>query len=277
MPVDRLLVEGSLDAEVLGQVLSGNPPIENASCSKDALCPKTRSERHRTDSNVCYLRDRDFDYEAPTDRSAPEVDQVDKQQGNAVLGWHWCRHEMENYLLDPAIVTRVLPVAQGDYESALTAAASQIAAYQASRWAVGTARRALPPHYELRTRPDEAGRHEFFLPNDMSETCSRAWAIDHTTAHRDRIGHCLSADSVSAVFAEKQAFFQEHVARSPAEALVWFSGKDLMLALLSFWQTQGLDGPNAFRRKARDWMYEHPEDTMSAIPEWQILVRILRT
>ena len=38
----------------------------------------------------------------PSDLSKPTVDAED---GNTPIGWRWCRHELENYLIEPLLVS----------------------------------------------------------------------------------------------------------------------------------------------------------------------------
>ncbi len=155
MPVSTLLVEGELDAQVLNPVFGGSPMIERGG-SKGSLLPKTRDKRGKT-PDTCYLRDRDFDYDPPTDLTRPSVDAEDKRPQNTgprVLGFRWCRHSIENYLLEPAIVHAATGWSEEDFTRALLDAAKHIEHYTVARWAVGIARRSLPPFRELSTRPD---------------------------------------------------------------------------------------------------------------------------
>jgi hypothetical protein len=94
MPVSRLLVEGKLDIEILAALFGGRPPVDIGG-SKQSLAPRVRNERQGGNANVYYLRDRDFDYDPADDLSQPVVDRT---HAGIVLGWRWCRHEMENYL-----------------------------------------------------------------------------------------------------------------------------------------------------------------------------------
>jgi len=96
MPVSTLLMEGTLDGVVLNPVLAGNPTIETG-CSKGSLGPRCLDQRRNGIPNVCYLRDRDYDYEPPPVLTEPIVDRV---SAGVTLGWRWCRHEIENYLLE---------------------------------------------------------------------------------------------------------------------------------------------------------------------------------
>ena len=48
MPVTRLLVGGEVDAQLLAPLFAGNPVVEAIKSSKNALAPRTRTERQKT-------------------------------------------------------------------------------------------------------------------------------------------------------------------------------------------------------------------------------------
>ncbi len=106
MPVNLLIVEGNLDNEILTMVFAGEPAVKTGG-SKNGLAPQARYEREKNRVKVAYLRDRDFDHEPSPDYHTITID---RQDGDTVLGWRWARHEIENYLLDPAIVERVIGI-----------------------------------------------------------------------------------------------------------------------------------------------------------------------
>ncbi len=156
MSVSVLLVEGKLDAEVLSPVL-GTLPVRvtlEAVGSKSSLKPRARDRRQGpVGVSTCYVRDRDFDFDPPVDSSQPTVDS--RQETGGVLGWRWSRHELENYLLEPRLVEAATGWSAADFERELLAAARNLQHYNAARWAVGIARRSLPPFNDLPTRPAE--------------------------------------------------------------------------------------------------------------------------
>jgi len=101
MPIAKLFIEGNLEAEVLNPILQGNPVLQRGG-SKNSLKPRARAERRDNKVAAGYLRDRDFDFDPPVDISKPTVDSEDN---GIPFGWRWCRHEIENYLIDPVIVS----------------------------------------------------------------------------------------------------------------------------------------------------------------------------
>ena len=100
MPIAKLFVEGKLDSEVLAPVLGGSPTVQQGG-NKHALKPRARIEHCENRIAAGYLRDRDFDFDPPANLSNPTVDYM---EGGVPIGWRWCRHEIENYLLEPAII-----------------------------------------------------------------------------------------------------------------------------------------------------------------------------
>ncbi len=188
MPVSRLLVEGKLDIEILAALFGGRPPVDIGG-SKQSLAPRVRNERQGGNANVYYLRDRDFDYDPPDDLSQPVVDRT---HAGIVLGWRWCRHEMENYLIDPEVVIAATNWERPIYEATLVNVAQHIRYYQIARWVVGTARRSSPPHYELYTKPDDLQDHDFRLPRDLSESTSVEWANEHVARFYERVGQTVA-------------------------------------------------------------------------------------
>lgn len=99
MPIAKLFIEGYLEAEVLNPILHGDPVLQQGG-SKYSLKPRARAERKENKVIAGHLRDRDFDFDPPADTSKPTVGGEDN---NGPFGWRWCRHEIENYLIEPAI------------------------------------------------------------------------------------------------------------------------------------------------------------------------------
>ena len=272
MPVDVLLVEGKLDAQMLGAVLQGAALVVPAG-SKHELPHQARHRRAMGGEVACYLRDRDFDHEPPTDAVGPEVDR--RTEDGSALGWRWCRHEIENYLIDPALAAPATGLTRDAYASELTAAARRIRHYEAARWVVGTVRRTLPPAYELRTRGREADGREFYLPDELSEHATSRWAREHISTHAERIADALAPATVEGELARRGTQLSDTVLASIDQALLWCSGKDLLAAMVPWLRDNGLGAPGGFLAAIRDWVIEHPGDAVAALPECQELLRIL--
>ncbi len=169
MPINELIVEGDLDVEIMQAIFQGEPVVKKGG-SKNSLKPQARQQRTAARVLAGYLRDRDFDFEPPMDR---DLAVVDSQHQGQPLGWRWVRHEIENYLIDPLIVEAALGMPSLDWSSVLTKVASRIRWYQIARWTIGEVRRSLPPHYELRTRPQELG--DLGLLEDLEENPCLTW------------------------------------------------------------------------------------------------------
>ncbi|MBI5367538.1 MAG: hypothetical protein HZA54_10915 [Planctomycetes bacterium] len=275
MPVALLLVEGGLDAELLTPVLAGRATVLPSRSGKGGLALRTRLERaERANAGIGYLRDRDFDSDPPADRTRPSVDREDRERGSP-LGWRWCRHEIENYLLDPAIVVAARGGSRPEYESALVQAALRIRHYQVARWVVGTARRGYPPGFELATRPAELTTLEIALPTDLSVAGTAGWARGHLDRFRGRIEAALGREEVEQQVARLTACLPESLLSIPEEALVWCSGKDLLAALQPWLHQQAGLTPGMFRSAIRDWMRARPAEVLSLLPEWAALVELM--
>lgn len=274
----KLLVEGELDKQVLLPFLSPLDdrviPVVAIKASKNALPPRTRQDRNKTPGTY-YLRDRDFDFEPPDDTSSPVVDEVDKSSSKGPLGWRWCRHELENYLLEPDLVAGALGLdaaARQQYITALCEGAKTIRHYEAARWAVGMARRVLPPAYQLRTRPAEGQKKEWFLPNELERDACQDWLLSHVEQFSQRVLPALARAQVRAHYERRCELFTDTSLEDHRFVLIWFSGKDLMESVAPHFDKSA----GELRAQVRDWMRENPGDALKALPEWQGLLERLR-
>jgi hypothetical protein len=272
--VSVLFVEGDLDEQILVAVFGGGPTIKRGGTKHDL--PKHVLEEQTVDRRALFIRDRDFDFDPPADRTRPhEVPKVNDRQGKT-LGYYWCRHEMENYLLEPAIVIRALRCEESAYLAALLEAASRIRDYEAARGAIGVARRSLPPNFKFETRPDEVPGDKLKLPANLSDSGVRAWVKAHAAAFSSRVSGVLEPTAMERLFEERRALLDPMLA-TVAEILVHFSGKDLLAALAPWIAGQPrLATPGDLRARLRDWMREHPEDTLMLLPEWAAFLDILK-
>lgn len=273
MPVAKLLVEGKLDAELLGALLPAamaRPPVVQRAGSKSSLKTICRYENPACDGTVAYLRDRDFDYEPDGATVGPCL------IPGSPRGWHWKRHEIENYLLDPEMVCRVFPsVTPKAYTEELVAAAKRIRHYEAARWTVGTIRGQLPPYYEFGTRPADIRKPDFALPSSLEENECARWVTSQVTAFAAHVGKVAGPKVAKDTFAAMSRRFSEEFCLAHDQVLVWFSGKDIIVSLQS-WLTAKLhcDAPR-FRNIVRDWILDNPEEALSVHAEWKEFARLL--
>jgi hypothetical protein len=270
VPLAKLFVEGTLEVQVLTPILLGNP-VPQQGGSKYSLKPRARTERKENRVAAGYLRDRDVDFDPPDDLSKPTVD---GQDGETAFGWRWCRHEIENYLIDPALVSEVLSLPIVTVEDGLREAAVRIRAYQAARWTVGVVRRALPRHYELRTCP--AGLNEIALPSDLDATAVNSWAIENIDTHHSAIAASTDPSAVGESLDRFAARFDDALVADVANVLLWFSGKDLLAGMADWLITRAIANPGAFRALLRDWVIANPARTVELLPEWNCLSEVLR-
>jgi len=269
VPVSLLLVEGKLDAEVLSPVLWSLPTaitIETGG-SKGSLKPKCHDKRTALQSvEASYIRDRDFDFEPPTDTSRPTMD--------SKLGWRWSRHELENYLLEPAVLAGTVGCPTSDAEAALLTASAQIRHYTAARWSVGIARRSLPPFKELATRPPLGEGIKIPEPSALSLDATRRWVLEHIGTFREKIGPVLSDTTIIENFLSRVDVLAQ--CSGMADVLVWHSGKDLLAALEPAFYRSAADNPKVLQRRLAAWVREHPERMLELVPEWRALLALLR-
>jgi hypothetical protein len=269
VPVAVLLVEGDLDAEVLTPLLV-SPPLRVAVVKggpKGSLPPKARDER-RKQVRACYLRDRDFDFDPPPDLTRPTLDRRVDAQGEA-LGWRWCRHELESYLLEPRLVAQATGWDEAAYSTELLRAAQHIQSYTAARWAVGIARRSLPPISDLSTRPEDL-QNEIKLPADCSETACFGWAQRTIETFRLQAEPALSNSTVATSLAERSRHLK--TLTRTEDVLLWYSGKDLLAALTPTITQRPEHNPVVFRRRLRDWVRNNPAEAVALFPEWRALL-----
>jgi hypothetical protein len=263
MPVAVLLVEGELDEQVL---FAWKPPglLLERGGGKSSLRPMARDRRNKV-AKTYYLRDRDFDFDPPAELAMPTL-----EMGG--LGWRWCRHEMESYLLEPRLVEQATGWGEPEYTSALQTAAQKIHYYTAARWAVGIARRTLPPFRELPTRPGSLS-NEIKLPPDCSETVCDGWAQEQARLFLDQVTPVLGSDAIAATLAEKKQRLRS--LSQPQELLLWHAGKDLLAALAPAMPGRFKNHPTIFVRELRDWVRANPELALDLFPEWRAFVALL--
>lgn len=269
MPVNLLLVEGNLESEVLNPILKGSPVLRQGG-SKNSLKPRAVTERRENKVNAGYLRDRDFDFDPPADTSTPTIDGRD---GSTLFGWRWCRHEIENYLIEPSLVAEAISIQTADFEQVLRDVATEIRSYQAARWTVGCVRRSLPPHYDLKTRP--AGLNDIDLPADLGDAATQTWASTSVESHRLPITAATDPETVRASFDQFVVRFDEAFISNLSNVLLCFSGKDLLAAMRGWLNSMGYANPGEFRAAIRDWIIANPERTLELLPEWKALTELV--
>lgn len=185
------------------------------------------------------------------------------------LGWRWSRKEIENYIVDAAVVSRALGERAPDpqeYQAQLDAAAYGLAAYQAARTALSACRRRLRPMPTSWGPERDADRHPF--PNDVSlEGCRgglRTTVEDH---------HGRQTVSPEEVLTRYEELLPQFAADGPRRRdFLWtFAGKDLVHVMGPGLQTMGLGSVRAFKERVLLGIETTADDIASWLPEWGAL------
>ena len=224
-------------------------------------------------TTVCYVRDRDFDHFPPVDLAQPTVHEMDS---GAVLGWRWCRHEIENYLIDPELVHAALGWDRPAYEAEIILAASALKHYQAARWAAGQARQVLPPAKEFPNRPLEC-KNEFHLPGDLSEPAVIGWIRDLAAEVLARVETALARAAIEGALAANTARLTDAIRGGVPSVLLWYSGKDLLAGLRPWLEKTYHLHPTQVLIRIQEWVAANPDETLKLFPEWDALRNLLRS
>ncbi len=218
-----------------------------------------------------YLRDRDFDFDPPRQLTRPTVD---SEASGIPFGWRWCRHQIENYLIDPSVTTEATGWPLAEVEAALRSAADRILFYQAVRWTIGNIRRSLPPHYELGTRP--AGQGELVLQTGLDSASVAPWMFSSIETFRAPMVAQTDTSAVRSSFDKYCALFDVEFVGDLVKVLLWFSGKDMLAGMSEWLLTKNVASPGEFRRILRDWIIANPERTLDLLAEWKGMTQVLR-
>lgn len=271
MPVAKLLVESELDAVIVSAILHEampNAPLVERAGSKSLMRSLCKREQELHGCSTAYVRDRDFDFEPDATGGPVEI------PGGA-KGWHWNRHEMENYLLEPDLLSAAFPAFKVDeYRAELTAAAERIRFYEAARWTVGRAKSAMPAPYTFGTRSANTN-NEFLLPAQLSEPECEQWVISHGTEYRQAVDCALDAGGLKAEYAAMVARLDSRLCSDLDGVLTWFSGKDLMAGIEPWLIGELRMDAHQFRAAVRTWVERHPHVGLHIHTEWAQLARLL--
>jgi hypothetical protein len=270
VPVTLLYCEGAEgrpDVRVLSRVLSG-PCMVKPHGGKYDLDDRIRVAREVHGANVAGLRDRDFDFDAPAVEPTLSPIKWVADNGRLWLGWCWERVEIENYLIDPVVVTHALgphAPALSDYQSALQTAAETIADYTAARMALSQARRvsSLSNCWGPKRSLDD---HHF--PDDLDlDHCRNAIRQTVEDYGKTKI---VQVDEVVRRFETIRPECQVGGLRFQ-HFLTYFSGKDLLLAMQADLARLGFVAAHVFRERLLGGIQKSSDDIWSWLPEWQQL------
>ncbi len=277
MPVNILYCEGgknSPDIRILLNILSGICTVRPAG-SKYGLDRQIlfiKQENLLPGSIVAALKDRDFDCDESLPLNSPRnwlarVDDQDMQ-----VGWSWERKEIENYLIDPEVVSHALgskapPI--NDYCSALEESASSISDYTAARISLSLSRQSLLPLKN--SWGNVGGQHPF--PEHLAESDCRI-GITEIIRNYKQI-QIIQESDVLDLFEQLLPVCRVGGARFQ-NFLTFFSGKDLLCGMRSALTGWGLGEPFVFRERIIKGIENSTESVSSWLPEWNQLRQIVQ-
>ncbi|MBF0294016.1 MAG: hypothetical protein HQL96_02415 [Magnetococcales bacterium] len=219
--------------------------------------------------SVSGILDGDFldDWKHPVGQ--PRVWQSDNEQ--CVFGWRWERKEIENYLIDPAIVTKALGDQAPDrnrYRQALELARDRITDYQAARTALSANRKRfkdLPSCFG-----PKRGKEQHSYPDVLDEQhCQEGLKTVVANHQEEQLVH--EADVLND--------FQRYLPECRPQGVRYqnflyaFAGKDLFWAMDDWLKENGFKGAWAFREKVLSALHRSTEDISTWVPEWVELRR----
>jgi len=271
MAVEKLYVEGKLDNIIFTKILAGQPGVVRGD-GKDNARRKTLVERAEGRSTY-FVRDRDFDYDPSYQNQAQPI-----REHGQLVGWHWSRHEIENYLLEPGVFGRAFEgrVTEEEYREQLTKSAESIRYYQMARWAVGRVRRHtnLPNPRGIETNQH---RNDYRLPENLEFEPCRKWAMESTEEFLTDVVANVSGQRIDEEIQKNVEMFTLEKCSDIEWSLHTFSGKDLFGGM-NLW-LQGALRLTASETSSRIglWVSENPEEALRLLPEWKGFVEVVRS
>lgn len=269
MPVSLLLCEGeanSADMRVLTKLLAGRCAVR-PSGGKYGMGDRIKARREAIGQETVYgLLDGDFvpDFQVPTAQPRQWIGSDETH-----LGWRWERKEIENYLIDPAVVQRALHPSSPplhDYVTALEAGRNTIVAYQAARIALTVRRPRFSPLPNC--FGPERGRLRHPFPDLMDETSCISGM--HEVVRRYQANLLVSEASVEAEYRGRLPECQPNGTRFQSY-LHAFAGKDLLLTMTPALVRFGFASPAVFLEKILVAIEQTTEDLADWDDEWRAL------
>lgn len=268
MPVNLLLCEGgagSPDVRLLRSITRGIATVRiQPQGAKYGLGQFVRVYREvAQQAVVAGMRDSDFDrmHQPPTGQIRDwRVD------GDRVwLGWFWERTEIENYLIDPAIIARVFPqdvIEHAWYKAVFDAAINNLLDYTAARAALSRSRVRHEPLPNIWGVAVGMRDHKLPLP------CSEGDCRDEIRRIVMEYGTRIQASAVLDLYDQMLSEYRNvHI----QEPLLTFSGKDVMCAMRDPLREAGITTVGAFREKIVKAIESSPEEVWTWLPEWLAL------
>ena len=278
MSVNILYCEGgknSPDIRVLLNILSGICTVRPAG-SKYGLDRQIlfiKQENLLPSSVVAALKDRDFDSDESPLVNSPRNWLARVNNQSIQVGWSWERKEIENYLIDPEVVSHALgskapPIE--DYRAALEESAKTIADYTAARIALSLSRH--QPLLPLNNFwGNMAGQHPF--PDRLAELDCRVGIKDAVRQYEQV--QIIREDDVLNSFEQLLSLCRFGGSRFQ-NFLTFFSGKDLLCGMRSALIGWRLGEPFVFLERIVKGIENSTENVSSWIPEWNQLRQVVQ-
>jgi len=273
VPVNLLLCEGganSPDVRVLRKLLSGYCGEIRPAGSRYGMGDRIQAYREALGQRqVAGILDGDFRKDWTPDRPLQDPLLWQTKDQSIHFGWRWSRKEIENYVIDPLVVSHSLaPVAppQEEYAARLSEAADRITVYQAARTALSNCRRRfrdLPANWGREQGP---GKHPF--PHDLSDHGCREGIRATVRSHHSE--QAVTPEQVLSRYEELLPQFAAGGVRR-SDFLWTFAGKDLLHVMEAGLVRLGFRNAKAFREKVLLGIESTNEDIATWSPEWSAL------
>jgi hypothetical protein len=220
----------------------------------------------RATSNIFGILDGDFrpDWKPLTARPQPWM-----SSDNQPLGWRWERKEIENYLIDEAVVSRALgPAAPPPdvYQAILEKARDAIGVYQAARTALSASRKRFRDLSSKFGQP--RGRERHLFPDHLDQPSCHQGIQEVIQEHR--LTQLVTAQEVLDRMALMLPEFQPNGVRHK-DYLAAFAGKDLLWSMDADLRGLGFASAWTFREKILVGITQTTDDVGQWLPEWAAL------
>ncbi len=279
MSVNILYCEGgknSPDIRIVANLLVGVCVIKPA-LSKKGLDRKIlfiRQEKLLPGSTVAALKDRDFDQNDSEPVNSPKDWKVKDNEKDVQIGWSWERKEIENYLIDPEVVSRALgsksPKIE-DYQAALENSAKTIADYTAARIALSVC---WQSYFPLQNCWGNVGiEHGHSFPPSLAESDCR-YEIKNIVNNYKQV-QPIGENKVMNSF-DSLLYPCRIGGNRFKNFLTFFSGKDLLFGMKSELNSWGFQQPSDFRERVVNGIEKSPDNVWTWLPEWNQLRQLIQ-
>ena len=280
MPVNIIYCEGgknSPDSRILLNLVSGMGITIKYARSKygiDRQILFIMQENLLPGSAVAALKDRDFDDDDSSPENAPRDWSVRDNEQNIRIGWSWERKEIENYLIDPDVVSRALgskAPPPDDYRSSLENSAKTIADYTAARTALSLPRQTRLPLKNCWGTQGINSRHLFPELLSISDCCE---GIKNNVRLYEQT-QIIREDDVLSSFNKLLLSCRSGGTRFQY-FLTFFSGKDLLYGMRTDIRKFGLGKPCDFLERIVKGIENSTDNVWMWLSEWERLRQLLK-